>query len=595
MSLFRDLLIDKRKRRYYCEVEYLEASGTQYINTGLLSTAQSKVDVVYGFSNMASGATNNCAIFGGRSSSTYTVNTFTMFKLASASPQAFRFDYNTQKSIATASNMAWNTTSKYRMTYNGSRAQVTNITTGETAGLDMNPAESYTTTPIAIFAVNTMGAVGQNMKGRIYKFWYTDGTNTVDLIPVLDWNLTPCMYDRIGDKFFYNAGTGSFTYGREIHYVDYLEADGTQYIDTGVYLTNNHSVEIDYQLTVASQSRKGLYGGLATSRHGALLSPSNQYLEAGYGAGNDYYQLGLPDTNRHTFKQEKNKLYFDGVLTHTFNTAIFTQNFTAPLGNFNYTNYTPASAKYYSSKWWENTTLIRDYKPAIDENGVGYMFDGVTHSCFLNAGTGDFKYPARQTEYLQTTAIGANIDLGIKYKSSMSIKLKYMRDSQGDSGSVLPLSNNTTPPLIYFPALNASAKTDRFVWRRTGYTEQRQDITFTSYPMADQEIYLDAVNDKLYINDTEVKSGMIAGMGGYTSPYESSSNLQMLSINGSYCGLGKIYYVQLYDTTQVYRDLVPAWKDGQFGMYDKENDVLYQNNKTAGTIVSGKIVESKYE
>ena len=410
------------------------------------------------------------------------------------------------------------------------------------------------------------------------------------------------MYDTIGRKFYYNGNPNGndFSYGREIHYVEYIESTGTQYIDTGVKLSNNHSVEIDYQLTVASQTRTGIYGGLVTSRHGALLSPSNHYLEAGYGAGNDYYQLGMPDTNRHKLKQAKNLLYFDNELVYTFNTATFTQTATAPLGNFNYTNYTPASAKYYSSKWWDGDTLVRDFLPAIDENGLAYWFDKVTHSYFLNAGSDNFQYPMVECEYLEVTDLGTNnqkpcLDLGIKYKSSMSIECKYTRTAQGDSGSILPLSNTTTAPLIYFPALDASQKVDHFVFRRAGYTEQRQDKIFDSYPVT-TEYKLDAINDVLYIDGVSAKTGMIAGMNGYSSPYQSDSNLYMLSINGSYGGLGKVYYLKIYDETQVYRDLVPVWNNGVAGMYDKEHNVFYANIKTSttGTVIAGGIIESRW-
>ena len=304
------------------------------------------------------------------------------------------------------------------MTYNGSRASVSNITTGEIDGMNIAPAENYTTTPIAIFAVNTMGAFGQNMKGRIYHFWYTDGTNSVD---------------------FY---------------------------------------------------------------------------------------------------------------------------------------------------------------PAIDENGVAFMLDKVSHSCFLNGGTGVFKYPARETEYIEVTDLGTNnqnpcLDLGLKYKPSMSIESKYTRTGMGVSGSVLPLSNSTTMPLVYMPALNASAKTDRFVWRRPSFPESSYYLDFADYPMT-VEFKVDAVNDILYVDGVSVKTGMIEAMNGYTSPYQSDSNLYMLSINGTYGGMGKVYYLKLYDTTQVYRDLIPAWKDGVVGMYDKQNDTHYSNTKT-GTVICGKIVEPEYE
>lgn len=45
---------------------------------------------------------------------------------------------------------------------------------------------------------------------RIYRFTI-DGI--LDLIPVLDINGTPCMFDKVEHKFYYNAGTGDFIAG----------------------------------------------------------------------------------------------------------------------------------------------------------------------------------------------------------------------------------------------------------------------------------------------------------------------------------------------------------------------------------------------
>ena len=67
----------------------------------------------------------------------------------------------------------------------------------------------------------------------------------------------------------------------------------------------------------------------------------------------------------------------------------------------------------------------------------------------------------------------------------------------------------------------------------------------------------------------------------------------MFSINKTYGGLGKVYYVKIWDKYQIHRDLVPAWKDGEFGMYDRAHDVLYKNTG-GGTVVLGKISESNY-
>lgn len=200
----------------------------------------------------------------------------------------------------------------------------------------------------------------------------------------------------VGGGIFRVANGGRFGVLREekpYTELEYIESTGTQYIDTEVKLTNNHSVAVDYQLTEARQNRKGVFGVLAsnmTARFGAILSPSNSYLEFGYGAGNMYWQYGLPDTNRHYYEQRQNESYFDGVLVHTFASATFSTGVNAPLGNFTFTNYNPAKAKYFGAKIWDGSSLIRNFVPALDSDGVVCMYDLVSETFFYNKGTGNF-------------------------------------------------------------------------------------------------------------------------------------------------------------------------------------------------------------
>lgn len=182
-------------------------------------------------------------------------------------------------------------------------------------------------------------------------------------------------------------------YKREI---TYLESTGTQYIDTGIKLTNNHSTELDYQITTVPKTneRRGLYGGLEANvaRFGSLVSPTTRCLEYGYGIGNVYYQTDIPDTKRHTIKQEKNRVYVDGTLIYTFANVSFSMHTTAPLGTFRYTNYMPMLAKYYSFKMWNGVALVRDFIPVLDWENTPCMYDKVSGELFYNKGTGEFLY-----------------------------------------------------------------------------------------------------------------------------------------------------------------------------------------------------------
>ena len=50
-------------------------------------------------------------------------------------------------------------------------------------------------------------------KIRIKRFYITrDGAYTLNLIPALDRNGTPCMYDTVSKQNFYNGRTGEFLY-----------------------------------------------------------------------------------------------------------------------------------------------------------------------------------------------------------------------------------------------------------------------------------------------------------------------------------------------------------------------------------------------
>ena len=52
---------------------------------------------------------------------------------------------------------------------------------------------------------------GSSNGHRIARFSHSiNGEKISDLIPVIDWQHTPCMYDKVSGQFFHNAGTGRF-------------------------------------------------------------------------------------------------------------------------------------------------------------------------------------------------------------------------------------------------------------------------------------------------------------------------------------------------------------------------------------------------
>ena len=89
------------------------------------------------------------------------------------------------------------------------------------------------------------------------RYFYNQGTGTFKykktlrvFQPVLDSNNIPCLLDKINNKFYYNKGTGNFTYGGVqtpkdgYTEVEYIESNGTQYIDTGVVTNSNTDIDM---------------------------------------------------------------------------------------------------------------------------------------------------------------------------------------------------------------------------------------------------------------------------------------------------------------------------------------------------------------
>ena len=71
-------------------------------------------------------------------------------------------------------------------------------------------ADFETPTNGLIFDVGNNNWTGNKAVMRLYS--YTDG-DAQRLVPCLDANGVPCLYDLIGKTALYNQGAGSFTWG----------------------------------------------------------------------------------------------------------------------------------------------------------------------------------------------------------------------------------------------------------------------------------------------------------------------------------------------------------------------------------------------
>ena len=179
----------------YTALEYIQSSGSQYIDTGRKLTQDSDITIDF----MLRETNRNAGIFGSRESASK--NNLTLFQ--STQPNAFSGDFSEYQKhrFTTASSL-----NRIKIRMNKTGVWVNDILKKSWSDV----ANFETPTNGLIFDVGTNNWTGNKAVMRLYS--YTDG-DAQQLVPCLDANGVPCMFDFVSQKSFYNVGTGSFTWG----------------------------------------------------------------------------------------------------------------------------------------------------------------------------------------------------------------------------------------------------------------------------------------------------------------------------------------------------------------------------------------------
>ena len=176
----------------YTAVEYIQSSGTQYIDTGRKLTQDSDITIDF---SIVGEIYRDAGIFGSRQSALK--NNLTLFQ--NKNPIVFSGD---QKHRFTAASSLERT----KIQINKAGVWVNDILKKSWSDV----ADFETPTNGLIFDVGNNNWSGNKAVMRLYG--YTDG-DAQQLVPCLDANGVPCLYDLIGKTALYNQGAGSFTWG----------------------------------------------------------------------------------------------------------------------------------------------------------------------------------------------------------------------------------------------------------------------------------------------------------------------------------------------------------------------------------------------
>ena len=186
--------------------------------------------------------------------------------------------------------------------------------------------------------------------------------------------------------------------------VEYIESTGTQYIDTGVKPTSNTKINIDFMWLGSGTSLwLPLYGerdvSVGTSTYFALyidannrwMSPNYAGFDPGSGSG-----VQINKNQKYNIRTDGGSLYLNNELKSGASTTntLTTSNYSMYLFENNVSNSITSRQPYfrvYRCKFYEGTTLIRDFIPCYRNNdSVVGLYDLVNNTFYSNKGTGNF-------------------------------------------------------------------------------------------------------------------------------------------------------------------------------------------------------------
>lgn len=188
----------------YAQLEYIQSSGTQYINTGFVPSPDTRVVID---AQITAQTTASVAYLGERSGSGSSDKTaFALWSMSTgANVSSDFFGNRVSKAMSTIGTRVLIDKNKASVTINGST--VTNSAAAGTATL-----------PVFLLAINEKGAsAGYNISAKLYACQiYDNGTLVRDFIPCKNASGAVGLYDTVEGQFYANAGTGTFTAGPEI-------------------------------------------------------------------------------------------------------------------------------------------------------------------------------------------------------------------------------------------------------------------------------------------------------------------------------------------------------------------------------------------
>ena len=408
MSLVQSGGVSPRLPSAYQEVEYIQSSGTQWIDTLYNAKLTTKFEFKMKYTTLA----DSKYLFGNQYDASG-LATAIFVGGGSPPPAIYRCFGNVYDFTATGVS---STTNDLEITFDVQNKSL--IINGITISMSSATATNNANTSCLIFSASdsrsAYPASTRCSSSRCYYFNIYENN-------VLVRQFVPCyrksdneagLYDLVNDVFYTNQGSGSFTCGVPIIYdsryqqVEYIESSGTQYINSHYACNGNTKVEVDcYSIIKTDFNMMGITGYETNGRccfglYGSAGTTASQY----YGfAGSNIQESAIAEQRLTWVLDLKNKTYSNGVSSGTYTGSNYTNSKNVPFFFFvradeSNGNIIPQSTsvgygwfKLYGARFYENGNIVRCYIPVyrIADNEIG-LLDIVNDVFYTNQGSGVF-------------------------------------------------------------------------------------------------------------------------------------------------------------------------------------------------------------
>ena len=182
----------------YTELEYIQSTGTQYINTGVQPNQNTRVTATAYLTPSNVGTW----LFGTRNANSDSTFGFLSYK------NAYRSDYNTDQKTTIPATYS----DPFEIDKNKNQTQIN----GETEATS-SVGTFQCNYPLILFANNSGGNISGFGSGKIYQLSvYDNGILVRNFIPCQNPSGEIGLYDTENSQFYGNAGTGVFIAGPEV-------------------------------------------------------------------------------------------------------------------------------------------------------------------------------------------------------------------------------------------------------------------------------------------------------------------------------------------------------------------------------------------